>query len=204
MAVGIPIAFRQGTGNLSFNVDYFDYASGAGYKKYYLAGSKDSVSSKYFLTADSSLISDNDNMEVAGNAQDKDFDLTFNNPAVIANAEATINYTVEMNGLDGDTFAVTWTVYHVSTGSTETSLGTVTDYTSTDGNPANYREKCVKLTLTEKPLAIGEKLRINAVTAMSGSGKFYIDPSGTRSFTDNQSRTVTTRATINMPFKIAY
>ena len=200
----LPIVFRSGSGNLTFNVDYYDYATGAGYKKFYLAGAGDSVGNKYFLTTDSGLNSDTQNY-MAGTGSDIDFDLTFNNPTVIAGAEATISFMTLCSGNDGDTFSVAVTVYHVAVGGAETSIGTVT-ITDADGDPARKMKRTAKLTLTSKALAIGEKLRINLVITAAGTGaatwKVYFDPAGTISHTAESGGTINSSASINIPFKI--
>ena len=47
---GLPVVYRSGAGNLQFSTDYFDYATGAGYKSYYAAGANVSGGNIYFLT----------------------------------------------------------------------------------------------------------------------------------------------------------
>lgn len=200
--MALPVIYRK-SAPLVFNVDYFDYAAGAGYKKYYLAGADDSTSDKYFLTTDSGLISDNNVFQISGNGADKDFDLTFNNPMTIAAAEATLSYTVTLSGSNGDTFSIAWTVYHVSTGAVETSLGTVTDAGSNDGDPTNYQRRTVKLTLTKKSFGVGDKLRINAIITTNNATTFMkFDPSGHLTYTDVAGGTINSQAVVNLPFEI--
>jgi hypothetical protein len=190
------------TKDFTVNVDYFDYAAGAGYKKYYLAGALDSVGAKYFLTVDSNLISDSANICIAG-AADLDFDLTFNNPATVAGVEATINYTTFTNHAAAN-FRAVWTIYHVSAAAVETSIGTITD--STSNGLYSYHKRCVKLTLTKKHFAIGEKLRVNVITTFNhGDTHLWHDPSGhISSFVDvaGYSSTISSSASINIPFII--
>lgn len=203
MAVQIPVNFRSGSGNITFNVDYFDYASGAGYKAYYPAGSYQGGAAAYFLTADTGVYSAYGYNYSGGNS-DVDFDLTFNNPATIADAECIINFTVNINGADADAGNITWTVYHVSTGAVETSLGTATLAVS-DGNPSNWKKHCVKFALTSKAFAVGEKLRINLVTATTAAGGIdgvYYDPAGRATAVDADGYTISTRCSIAIPFKI--
>ena len=205
MAVELPINFRSGSGNLTFNVSYFDYAAGAGYVKYYLAGTDDSVSIKRLLTTDSSLISDLNACAITATG-DYDFDLTFNNPAQIAAADATINYGLELFGNDGFTVTAAWTIYHVTSGGVETSLGSITDTGSVDGNPLQYHVRCVKIPLSTRVLGIGEKLRVNVIitTANSVGSTFrlFTDPSGHISYIDVAGGSANSRATLNIPFKI--
>lgn len=200
----LPVVFREGAGQFVFNVDYFDWAAGAGYKKYYLYASDDSVGTKYGLTTDSGLISDNHISNVGGNATDVDFDLTFNNPITIANALCTLSYTVFMSADDASDFTVAWTIYHVR-GATETSIGTITDSTTLDGDPTNRQRRTVQLTLTKKHFKAGDVLRVNAVITsdeIASACNMQIDPSGHITDTDVAGGTCTSSAVINIPFEI--
>ena|SRR3990167_7377666 len=199
--MSLPIIYRSSTDNLVFNTDYFDYAAGAGYKKYYLAGTFTSGSTKgYFLTADSTLVSASGNTIITATA-DYDFDITFNNAAIVAAADATISYMCNISGA-GSSIVVIWTLYHVTSGGTETSLGTVTDVSVA---PPSSEKKTVKMALTSKTVGIGEKLRLTAgITAGGGTSQFYFDPSGHITLTDTifTPATVNSSAYINIPFKI--
>ena len=199
MATRIPEVFGTGSEGLTFNLDYFDYAAGAGYKRYYLAGAYDSVGKKYFLTTNSSLYSDLENSYSSGDA-DLDFDLTFNNPATIAAADATIDYSVWVSASN---ISIVWNIYHVSTGAVETLLGTVTNHTFSNGGNA-WAKQCVKLTLTKKSFSIGEKLRVNAIVNASGVvEKLQFDPSGRYTNAENATgATIGSTACVNVPFEV--
>ncbi len=197
----LPEKYRK-TAPLIFNVDFFDFVTNAGYKKFYLGGTDDSVSLKYFLTTDAGYVSDELAFFIGNNATDIDFDITFGNNATIANAVASINYTVFQSD-PANTFTVAWTIYHYD-GSTETSLGTVTDTTSAGGTNA-YHGRAVKVLLTEKNFSKGDILRVNAIITTNTSvptAEMYIDPAGTQSFTSATARTITNSASVNIPFKI--
>ena len=196
----LKTGYRQ-SAPLIFNVDFFDFASGAGLKKFYLAGLKDSVGDKYILTDDSGLIADSANYRVQ-DAADIDYDIAFSNPITIAASEATISYTVLASSAVGRSHTVAWTVYHVAVGGAETSIGTVTDST-TQGTAGNScARRTVKLSLTSKRINKGEKLRINAISTLSAAGTFlyYIDPSGL--YTTGGGSQDTSRATVNIPFEV--
>ncbi len=191
----IPENYRKSP-PLIFNVDYFDFAAGAGYKKYYLAGSDDSVGEKNFLTVDSSLVSDDNNKIFGANGTDIDFDLKFATPITIAAADATINYTMVIGADKSVTIA--WTIYHVR-GVAETSLGTVTDTTSGSGANTQFA-RCVKFTLTKKKFSPGDILRVNAIVTSNTTelnGHCAIDPSGRTTL-----GTLTSTAVVNVPFEI--
>ena len=181
--------------------DYFDFATGLGYKKYYMAGLADSVGNKFILTDDDGLLADLDNYRVGANGTDVDFDITFNNTISIAAANATISYTIKTEAAAAITMA--WTIYHVRGGS-ETSLGTITDSTTTAGGLAYYR-KSMKVALTAKDFQIGDILRVNVIVTSNvalGTAFMWIDPAGALSAADTLGRTVNTSANINIPFKL--
>ncbi len=196
----LPDQYRK-TPPLIFNIDYFDFIANAGYKKFYLGGLKDSVGDKYILTNDSTLISDS-LTNILDGTSDIDFDIVFDNPVTIAAAEAAISYTVRSSGNAGTTFTIVWTVYHVTALGAETSLGTVTDPTTT-GTGANFwHRRSVKVLLTSKRLNKGEKLRINGVATAAGAGnsfRYYIDPSGL-TVTGGAEGGASSIADINVPF----
>ena len=182
---------------LVFNVDYFDWARNTGYKTFYLLGTRDSVGDKYILTEDSSLSSDSANYKTS-NGDDLNFDLTFENPVDIAGDLATISYHVQIAGEMSTT--VVWTVYHYD-GTTETSLGTVTNAVS--GTTHDHLQATCQLQLTKKHFAAGDTLRINAVVTSTHTGTFMLyDPAGTISNASSTGQTVNSSASINIPFII--
>lgn len=198
--VQLPKVYRQSLSNLLFNVDYTDYIAGAAYKRFYFLGVDDSVGKKYVLTIDSTIPADRDNYFIGGNGTDIDFDIEFKNPAAITSADATISYTVKSGA---NAFIVAWTIYHVTAGAVETSLGTVTDTTTTATEEAR---RTVKLPLTAKKIGVGEKLRVNVVITASdsaGNTHMFIDPSGRATVTEaSTGATINSQSYINIPFKI--
>lgn len=203
MGAGVPITFRSGSGNFVFNLDYYDYAAGAGYKAFYPMGTYNNGAAAYALTTNSSMYSSAQNF-YAVNGSDIDFDMTFNNPATIAAADATITFQVYINGLDADAANIVWTVYHVSAAAAETSLGSATLAVS-DGNPPQHKIHTVKIALTEHILAPGEKLRLNlAVTSTGGGGidAVYFDPIGRLTSSDTDGMTISSKCTAMIPFKV--
>lgn len=180
-----------------FNIDYFDYATGAGYKKFYLFGTEDSVSKKYILTTNSSAMSATDNNEVHTTST-LNFDLTFNNPVTIANAPCTLNHTTVIAG--AMTITIIWTIIHYD-GATETTLGTVT--TAHTGVANEYKKQAAQVTLTKKNFRVGDILRVKAaVTSTNAAARMFFDPIGARNNTATDTSTVTTTASVNIPFEV--
>lgn len=196
----VPEKYRK-SAPLIFNVDFFDFATGAGYKKYYLVTTEDNTSVKYNITTDNTLISPSNVSKISGSV-DVDFDLTFNNVVTIANASSTINYTV---GADGArTFEIVWTIYHVR-GAVETSLGTVTRTTTSAAN--QWWREAVQIELARKTFSKGDILRVNMVTTSSNPGgsfpRILIDPSGHWTNTEvNTGASIPSSAIINIPFEV--
>lgn len=206
MADLLPLNFPIPSEALSFSVDYFDYAVGAGYKSYYPLGLKDSVGLKNVLTSDSSIVAHSSNFAIlpAGGNISTDFDLTFNNPMEIASADAIISYTVQLAGGGADAATTTISLIHLR-GVTETTLGSVID-TGLAGAGAGYYSRTNKMALTGKHFVIGDILRLRiAIVTTAGVGiqKLYKDPSGHVSQTDAAAGgTITSRAILSLPFKL--
>jgi len=198
--MAIPNTFQTVSENLVFNIDYFDYASGAGYKRFYFLGCDDSVGNKYVLTEDSSLASDNHNYQLS-NGDDKDFDLTFQNPVIIEARDCYVQLATSCSGNDADTYSTVVTVYHVDASATETSLGTVT-ITDADADPTRYTIKTAKFALTRKAFKRGEKLRISIAQTSTASFKTFIDPAGTVTQTSASGGSWTSSSFISIPFKM--
>lgn len=192
------------TSPLVFNIDYFDWVRGAGYKKYYLAGLCTTTGNKeYILTSDGNLVADSANMSIGGNGFEEDFDITFNSPVTVAAADAMINYTSYMSSGAGDHFNLTIIIYHVR-GATETQIGTVTS-DSDDGSTPIYRSKAAKMALTKKHFAAGDKMRVTiqiSSSQVSTTQLAYIDPAGSISHTGQWGSTVNSSFSINLPFEI--
>ena len=194
--MALPTPFTT-TSPLVFNIDYFDWAQGAGYKKYYLLGTEDTGGKKYSLTADSTITSPSTNYKTAATIN-LDFDLTFNAPVDIAAATATIEYMIGFGGSMSN--STVWTIYHYN-GTTETSLGTATASVSASAN--EWQSVAVQIPLTAKHFAAGDILRINAnVTQSHSTTGLHYDPEGVISQTLKQGGAGTSSTSINIPFEI--
>ena len=197
----LPEIYRKQSGNLNFNFDWFDYAAGAGYKRFYPCGAGPAAGVAYFL---SSKLIDTSNqaiyLSVLNGTLDKDFDITFSNPCYINASDAIVNFTIKKS----DAAAVghaTFNVYHANAAAAETLLGTAV---SGDNN-MSYERVCLKIPLTAHSIGIGEKLRINIIL-VSGAGNIsllYLDPNSGLTLTETTSgRTIHTDCTVDIPFKV--
>lgn len=178
MADLLPQNFPTPTGEVSFTVDYLDTIAGVGYKNFYLAGTTDSVGSKYLLTTDTSIVSDKQNYAVVGSGQDIDFDIDIQKSFKLATGTAYIVVSTSIPA--GTNQILTYAIRHVSSGGVETDLATATGSTTVGAGGSQYFKKTTKMAMTGKAFKKGEKFRVNIVTNSSNANAaFYFDPSGT-------------------------
>ena len=203
MAAQLPVVFRSGMGDSRFSFDWFDYAAGAGYQRFYAAGAWHSGGAVRFLTTQTATDPDDVNgaRYSAGASVDVDFDITFNNPVTIAAADSIVNLTSYQQSAGNTSFVVN--VYHVTSGGTETSLGTITSG-NTDAGALGYIRRCARVTLTSKSFAVGEKLRLNIIYSGCGENSNIIhDPNSRQTVTEAGSGlTIKTSLTFDVPFKV--
>lgn len=193
----IPVVFREGSGKFVFNVDYFDWATGAGYKRYYACGGAVDGTAQYFLTADNSLRADTSNFRLLKNT-DTDFDLTFNNPVTVAEGYAYVSYTIYNFDNPGGTETISLVHYD---GSTETVLGTATSENQVGNGQARVT---LKMATTKKLFKRGDTLRLSiAVGNQTNARYLYIDPSGGYSQNDiTYGDNIGSSCFIDIPFVI--
>lgn len=208
------------------SIKAYSFADGIvaqGYKTYYLCMAANSVSTTKFLS--SSAIDSNTGLTspstrtslgYQGNNSanavrfDYDFDIGFNQAQTIQ-GKMIFNYTQEAVGTGGGqscTIYCTINAYHVTSGGTETLLGTVTS-PSTASSSTDYivLRNCLDIDVTAKHFAIGQKLRINVqvFTAHGGVGNtlgyVYFDPTGATAMHD-AGDTEDSTFEVQIPFRI--
>ena len=179
----LPILFRKSP-DVVATIDFFDSISGVGYKKFFFAGTKDTTSSKYRLVTESTIHSDDENHFFQGASADVDFDIEIGGNGFTIAAEDAITVASFL----GDTVILaSYIIKHVTSGGTETTLGTILHNSFTgDGGPNKWILKSAHIKLTEKRFSRGEKLRVTYVSSSgsSANSRFYYDPSGIWAQTD--------------------
>ena len=208
MADLIPVAFRkQGAPQLA-TYDFYDLATGTGYKNFYGCQLVKETSSVYVLVT---------NTEIKTNAQqgatytsgfiDLDFDLTFQVPTVVKGvATATIPFGYVSAGYTGTLGAQ---LYKVVNG-VESQLDKSASYVSTWSAVGTGEGDIFAPTFT-LPQTIfhpGEKLRLSVQIPDMGVQWVYHDPSnrialGYNGDTLNAYSALGTRLVLNLPIKIA-
>lgn len=199
----VPEVYRPGGPDLNLQVDFFDFASGAGYKAFYPCAGKNSAGIIYFLTADSTLIADPSVYQSVNADVNLDFDITFNNSITIAAAQTFINYGVSIN--DTREVDVDFNIYHVRN-AVETLIGsTLGDTVVGPGSGTESRNKANQCLMTRTKFKKGDILRFNMITTVGGTGtaaNVAFDPSGHVTGTDNAGGTWSTRLKVNVPFEV--
>jgi hypothetical protein len=210
--MAIPSIFTQKGGEAVASYDWFDLASGTGYRKYYLTCATTSTATTYFLNSelmDSSPYLDSYTMP-ANSAMalriDRDFDLEFKNPVIIQGNLLT-NFLIKTYASPTDSTEVyaIINIYHVDLAATETLLGTATSTTSAATNDAtSYQRVTFNIPLARKKIAIGEKLRVNVLIYGSHSGNdltdtvsVYFDPTEISAISGQNSDFI-----VQVPFRI--
>jgi len=206
--MAVPTIFTQQAPNSIASYDWFDFAAGAGYKRFYAAScNKTGPVNVKFLT---SKVVDGDldgataaqSTSVTNTNTEINFDITFQNPVMVAAGEAIINWT--MQGSANYSAYTIFTLYHVTTGGTETSLGTITTSVSTSTATHNLR-RLAKITTSAASFGVGETLRLEIKmyeTANHACTWFY-DPSGRQTFVESGTgATIDSSMIIDVPFRI--
>lgn len=197
----MSVVFRK-LSELSPTYDWFDFTSGVGYRTYY-ACADNASSAAYFLTTSvipSSATNARRYLEAQNNTQDRDFDLQFNFPVTLK-GDMLVYYSQSI--ANGGSGAVTITAYHYD-GSTETSIGTTTAATRTSAGAEYYRDS-LKIALTERSFAIGEKLRITLSITETANQAYdvYHDPESRATFTETTTgATIGSNMAVCVPFKV--
>lgn len=199
--MGVPIVYRKSSEKLA-SYDWFDSSAGAGYKTFYPIRATLSGSTVYWLTSKLADAEYNTNLAVTSGNTELNFDITFSNPVQVASADAYIEYTQAL-GTNSSGYII-FTIFHVDSAGTETSLGsTVTDTRSTGGSAETIR-RVQKIALTKKSFAIGDKIRLSIdVYRTAGTITIYYDPNSRETFTESGSgATIGSSIKLNVPFRI--
>jgi len=177
--------------------DYYDLASGFGYKTFYPA---DTQAPAYILTTQTPY---SDVGSTTG-ACDLDFDIEFKRACYIE-GDVFVNVPCVRYNASGSpaTIGYTATVYirHWD-GTTETELGNAVATESSSIGTTEYRYKMnlLKITVAGQHFAAGEKLRVTVVFVQTGAATIYLghDPKG-RIFTN---WTYGAQMRVDVPFRL--
>jgi hypothetical protein len=205
---GIPVIFRSGASPQIATYDWYDAGLGSGYKRFYCGATfLSGANAQYYLTTkqhegDYSVSGANTVYQqvVRNNNTTINFDLTFNNPAVVK-GEMLIRYCKGWN--NGSQNFTIFNIYHVRN-AVSTLIGTVT--TNTDNNPASsVFRRLAKVTVSQKAFAKGDILRISMKMVEYGNQDARWDflVGGRVTATENgTSATVDNEMYIDVPFRI--
>ena len=199
----VPSIFTVTPPSAISSYDWFDFAAGAGYKKFYCAGCDINGSSLYFLTTRTmdGDINQRSNGIVNSNVE-LNFDITFQNPTMVAAGEAIINTTI--TPANATTTYIIFTLKKVDLAAAETDIGTVTTSSLVATGASNYR-RLTKLTTTQTSFGVGEKLRLEVkfYSAGAGTSTIFFDPASRQTFTETGTgATIGSNLTVDVPFRI--
>lgn len=197
-----PQQFPRAPGIIA-SFSWIDLMNGFGYLAFYGGGSY-TGGDVYFLStvaadaATENVVTRADN----GDDLDIDFDITVTRPMVIAEADATVVFSVYNSNVAGSSTNSSAIIKHVTALGAETTLGTGTGKYNNVLN-THVRES-IKMTLTKKAFAIGDKIRVTiTVDNNAGAGTYillYHDPTTAITNTDAVGRTIGTDLVANIPF----
>jgi hypothetical protein len=208
MSNSLPPFVRSSAGAVA-SYSWEDLTQALGYRRYYAIALANSTGYTYSLLSKTIDASTSGATKIgyystaAGASDlDVDFDITFGFPVQVAGATAFVNYSMAVYD-SAHVYAIV-NIYHVTSGGTETLIGTTTG-TTYDHNGTKYYRDTIAVELTTKHFAIGEKLRVNIYlekAGTNGSVDLFHDPSSLTTYTDKDSRTIGSDLTVDIPFKI--
>lgn len=203
----IPPIYRQsGEGGMA-TYDFYDLATGTGYKTFYGLNLVEVTTMKYSLCQDTLNSLDTYTAIAANTANDIDFDLPVNKRVVLqGNAIVCVpcNFVNGTGGAATVSSTVYTTMYKYS-GTTETQLGSVASMQLTTGNLDSMAAQCMQFTgriaIPQTVFKTGDTIRLNVKTSAAGASKsvyVFHDPKNyDLGATDN-----THQLLINLPFKV--
>ena len=164
------------TSDVIKTVDYIDTILGVGYKKFYIAGGADSGGKYFFLTTDATISSDKENFNILASLLDEDVDIAIGGDFTVAEAEAILQTNSRV--VSGSSQTVTWTLRHVDSAGTETTVGTIVGETTNGQAGRTYFRKDTKMPTTRTKFKKGDTLRLNFTTVSGASDYLGFSPSG--------------------------
>jgi hypothetical protein len=153
--------------------DFFDLATGVGYKEFYaMDGVNDTTNEKGLITF--ATIKANNGSTTAGAGVTLDFDMVANSPLTLqGNAYVQTSWAYDTLG-SGDTITTYVKLYKVS-GGTPTQLGatqTISELFTSSGT--TYTTRTGKMVIPLTLLKIGDTLRLEVVLpSYTGGGKYW-------------------------------
>lgn len=206
MAELLPVNFPAPSENSIASYDYFDFASGRAFKRFYPGVADDSSTYQYFLTTQTPVSTYAKRFfenSVANVYVSNDFETVFKNTVTIS-GQAIISYTLKSAAAGSSTGNAKFEFFRVRNG-TPTSIGSVTGPSVALGAGNNYRRLTAVCSLTETDFTVNDTLRVTVSvqnTALSSMG-IYCDPASLATVTETTSGlTIPTNLIMEIPFKV--
>lgn len=198
MADNLPVNFPiPGSSNLA-NYDFYDLATGTGYKDFYGADLITGAGTTSYILTTKTIYANTGYSQFYEAAGDRDFDLSLAVPLTI---EGDCVFVLPCSSPSNVNVTVTIKFYKVDAGSVETQIGSDVSKAVVLNNSTGLFSGTLVLPNTR--LKAGEKLRINVTTASPGGTKYF------NIFHDPMNRTISalisttiTQFKISLPIKI--
>lgn len=184
--------------------DYIDSAGGFGIKTFYPTSCSLSGSGIVYILSPTTLAADTlSGCYVNNNSGLVNFDVSFNVPLMTSNADATIEYMMNIGASTAG--FIMFNLYHVR-GATTTLLGSATTQSTSAGGTQAFYKKTHKINIPSKQFVINDILRLSVeakMTSGSNNVNMWVDGSGMKTATEtNTGGTINSQAKLNIPIKL--
>lgn len=202
--MGIPKIYRNLPEVNLASYDFYDLATGTGYKNFYLADVYvPGTDTKAYIITTQTIYSAAGFTSFYQAAGDVDFDLSINVPLTIE-GDLIFSLLYNCSSLDSVHPLLTFNLYKVSSGGVETQIGTSVIKTTNQGEVLMFSGK---LTCPLTRIQAGEKIRVNITTGNPGNTTYYAiyhDPAGRANLGSplSSGATLPTSSRINLPIKL--
>lgn len=208
--MGIPVKYRVNGGEAIASYNFFDIATGAGYKTFYLADLYNVATKEYRLIGDIIYSSTGYTQSASNGTLDLDFDLSLALPMQLK-GDATISIPINMQRVTstgGGSTVFSGSMLLVRNG-VETQIGSTSQQTITyadlgASNSTHWNIVAFAIRMPTTKLKGGDTLRFNLQSSAGGANvvnTIFHDPED-RTFTDLGTGIISSKSTINLPFKI--
>jgi len=180
------------------NFDWFDLATGTGYKTFYGMDLIEGSNSLAYVFSTQTLYSSVGFKSFSNALGEINFDLTFEVPLTV---EGNVLLNIAVGSEQAWTQTLTFILYHVDTDNTETQLDSTTDSVTVNNNHAML---AIKFEVPVRRFKAGEKLRLSLNSPAVGAGKaiyWLFDPKN-RSTLSPVPDFINSQLILNLPIKI--
>ncbi len=195
---GLPEKFRKSGEQAIATFDFFDVATGTGFKTFQCVDLIAASGTKKILTT-TLIFGDNGITQFNSNPTDLDFDLDFEVPITLKG-----NCLINIQASSSSTFDTTLTVtlFHVDSDSNETQIGTPIGHLLSFADSATYVSLIYPIPL--KHFKAGETFRMNLSTPdITGDLRWFHDPRNRLTLT-GAGTLISAQLPVTLPIKLNF